>query len=261
MPEVAIVATYHGVPPPAVRRARRAFARSADLVVGVTPSATRALGLPAGRTATIFNAVEVEAHRPASEIRADFGVPEGVPLVINVGRHVEQKNQALLVEALAHVQRPLKALLVGHGPLSADLRARIAAAGRGNDLVLTGERSDVADLVAAADVFALSSDWEALPLVVLEAMSLGTPVASTAVGGVPDVIVDGTTGLLVPPRDGEALTAAVQRILDDPELASRLATAGKRFVDEHCSLPAMVAAYLDAYRDAVGRRAGRSPST
>jgi glycosyltransferase involved in cell wall biosynthesis len=264
MPKLAIVATYHGVPPARVRRAMQAFALSADLVVGVTPSATHALvegGLPDERAATIFNAVEVEARRSAAEVRSEFGVPHGVPLVVNVGRHVEEKNQALLVDALARLRRPLRALFVGDGPMTDTLRERVAAAGLDGECVLTGERGDAPDLIAAADVFVLSSDREALPLVVLEAMSLSTPVVSTAVGGVPDVVADGETGLLAPIGDGAALATAIGRVLDERELADRLATAGKRFVEEHCSFPAMVAAYLDVYRDAIERRAGPRPST
>ncbi|HKP16916.1 MAG TPA: glycosyltransferase [Gaiellaceae bacterium] len=264
LPELAIVATYHGVPTARVGRAMRAFALSSDLVVGVTPSATRALvdgGLPRARAATIFNAVDVEPRRPASEVRADFGVPDGVPLVVSVGRYMEEKNQALLVDALARLQRPVRTLLVGYGPLRDTLHEQIVASGLDGECVLTGERSDVPDLIAAADVFVLSSDREALPLVVLEAMSLGTPVVSTAVGGVPDVIADGSSGLLVPIGDAAALAAAIGRLLDEPELAERVATTGKTFVDEHCSFPAMVAAYLEVYRDAIERRAGRRPST
>ncbi len=260
MPELAIVTTYHGVAGVRVARAKRVLALSSDLVVGVGPAVTRSLvehGLPAERTTTIFNAVDPVARRPTAEIRAEFGVADGVPLVVNVGRYEEQKNQALLVDALARLNRPLKALVVGYGTLEAELRARASDAGLEGDVVLTGMREDVPDLIAAADAFVLSSDWEALPLVVLEALSLGTPVVATSAGGVSDVVADGRTGLLVRPGDAEGLATALARVLDEPELVERLTSAGRGFVRRHCSLERMAVLYGAAYDAAIAGRAAR----
>jgi glycosyltransferase involved in cell wall biosynthesis len=255
-----IVATYHGVLEQRVPRAARALGL-ADLVVGVSPTATRALvgaGLADGRSRTILNAVDPHV-RPEVEVRKEFGAV-GVPLVVTVGRYVGEKNQALLLDALALLDRPFRALVVGYGPRKEELRQR-AAELHGDAVTVTGERDDAPDLIAAADVFALSSESEALPVVLIEAMAVGTPVVATAVGGVGDVVLDGRTGLLVPPRDAQALAAAIARIIDDPALAERLRAEARRFVAEHCSLPAMVAAYLGVYTEAIARRAGASPST
>jgi glycosyltransferase involved in cell wall biosynthesis len=262
MPRIAIVTTYHGVIPARLARANRALAFFSDLVVGVAPSVTRMLierGLPAERTTTIFNAVEAEVRRPHTEVRAEFGVPEGVPLIVSVGRYVEEKNQALLIDALARLQRPFKALVAGYGELESDLQAQIEAAGLEQDVILTGRREDVADLTGAADVFVLSSDWEALPLVVLEALHLETPVVTTDAGAIADVI-DAQTGVLVGRGDANALAAGIERVLGDPDLAARLAAAGRAFVLEHCSLDHMVDAYSAAFTDAINRRAGAMPS-
>src|SRR5204862_7277113 len=152
------------------------------------------------------------------------------------------------------------ARVVGYGPRMEERRQR-AAELLGEAATVTGERNDAPDLIAAADVFALSSDSEALPLVLIGAMAVGTPVVTTDVGGVGDVVLDGRTGLLVPPRDPRALAAAIARVLDDAALAERLRAEARQFVAEHCSLPAMVAAYLGVYTEAIARRAGASPST
>lgn len=265
-PETAIVTTFHGVLPHRIGRANRALALSSDLIVGVGPSSTRALidkGLSEERTVTIFNAVDVRADRSAEEVRHEFQA-EGVPLVVTVGRYVKEKNQALLLEALALLAgrgRRLRALVVGYGPREERLKELSRGLGLEDAVVVTGQREDAADLIAAADVFVLSSDSEALPLVVIEAMSLDTPVVSTDVGGVGDAIADGCTGLLVPPGNAEALAAAIEQVLDDPALAARLAEEGLRFVQDRCSLESMVAAYREAYLEAIARRAGASPST
>ncbi len=256
-PRTAIVTTYHGVVPERIGRANRVLAHFSDLVVGVGPTATRTLvdrGLPAEMTTTIFNAVQVTAARTRAEVRGEFGIPEEVPLIVNVGRYVSQKNQALLVAALARLARPFRALIVGYGHLEDDLRRQATEAGIGDAVTVTGRREDTADLIAAADVFALSSDWEALPLVILESLTLGTPVVTTAAGAVPDVIADGDTGLLVPRNESATLAVALGRLLDDPALAARLAEAGRSFVQEHCSLEQMAGAYGTAYLDALSRR-------
>src|SRR5262249_12148618 len=149
--------------------------------------------------------------------------------IVNVGRYVMQKNQAMLIDALASLDRPLKALLVGYGELEEELKAQVAAAGLADRGVLTDRREDVPDLVAAADLFALSSEWEAMPLVILEALQLGTPIVTTKAGAISDVIEDGKTGLLVERRDTAGMADAIARVLDDRELASRLAATGQAF--------------------------------
>jgi glycosyltransferase involved in cell wall biosynthesis len=259
---VPVVSTYHGVTSDRLRRAVRAMARS-DIVVGVSPTATRTLtenGLDPARARTIMNAVEPRPLRSVAEVRSEFGA-DGVPLLVTVGRYVAEKNQSLLLEALARIEPTPRALVVGYGPRMDELRDRAAALGIDHAVTVTGERNDAQDLIAAADVFVLSSISEALPVVLIEAMSLGTPVVATGVGGVGDVIADGRTGLLVPSGSAEALAGAIRRVLDDGELARRLADEAGRFAVEHCSVGAMTASYLGVYTEAIARRAGASPST
>ena len=119
MPETAIVSTHHGVAPSRLGRANRALALSADVVVGVGPSTTRALveaGFPPDRTRTIFNAVDAQPTRTSAAVREEFAAG-GVPLIVSVGRYFTEKNQELLLAALSRLDRPFKALLVGQGPL------------------------------------------------------------------------------------------------------------------------------------------------
>lgn len=257
---VPVVSTYHGVLPERVGRAARALARS-DVVVGVSPSSTQTLvdaGLDHARARTIFNSVDPQVRRGRDEVRAEFAA-DG-PLLVTVGRYVAEKNQALLLDALAQMHDRPRTLLVGYGPRRQELADRAAALGL-HDVTVTGARDDAADLIAAADVFVLTSDSEALPIVLLEAMTLGVPVASTRAGGIPDVIADGETGLLVPPGDAAGVAGAVERLLRDRELAGRLAAGARRFAAEHCSVAATTRSYLELYTEVIARRAGASPST
>lgn len=259
--DIPIVSTYHGVLPGRVRRAARALG-SSDVVVGVSPTSTRALveaGLDGDRARTIFNAVEPHPTRTRDEVRAEFAV-DSAQLVVTVGRYVAEKNQALLLEAVTHVSPEPCTLVVGYGPREEELRELAATLGL-HSVTVTGERNDAADLIGAADLFALSSADEALPIVVLEALALGTPVVSTDVGGIPDVVTDGETGLLVPSGDAPALGRAIELVLGNRPLADDLAAAGRRFAAEHCSVAAMTGSYLELYTEEIARRVGASPST
>jgi glycosyltransferase involved in cell wall biosynthesis len=259
--DAAIVTSFHGGPNEQARLASLVLGATSDLVVGVGPTSTRALGLPPGRTVTVLNAVDAEPGRSREEVRRSLGA-EDAELVVNVGRYFGLKNQALLLDVLAEIapRHPrLRALLVGAGPLEDDLRARVRQLGLEGVVDITGERRDVLDLVAAADVFVLSSDTEALPLALLEAMTLGRPVCSTAVGSIPDVVADGVSGLLVPPRDSGALAAAIERLLGDPEGAARLGEAGRRDIVRRFSVEEMVERTLIVYEDAARARRNHVP--
>ncbi|HEY6962932.1 MAG TPA: glycosyltransferase [Gaiellaceae bacterium] len=258
---IAIVTTYHGVTPHRVGRAVRALSRASDVVVGVGPASTRALvaaGLDPAHARTIFNAVEpsdVDASATAA-VRSELA-GDG-ELVVTVGRYVPEKDHALLLDAVALLapRRPrLRVAIVGVGPLEADLRARTRALALDAVVTITGERRDAATITAAADAFVLSSSSEGLPIALLEAMAASVPVVTTAVGGVGDAVRDGETGLLVRHGDAAALAAAIESVLDDRALASRLAANARVFVAADCSPQAMLQHYLDVYLDVVDGRA------
>lgn len=259
LPRIGIVTTYHGVMPDRVSRAARAMATGSDLVVGVGPSSTDALlrgGLDPARARTVHNAVAPIPTRDRDDVRREFDALDA-DLIVTVGRYVPEKNQALLLDAVARLRADhprLRLLIVGHGVLEQDLRAHVAALGLEQVATITGERSDAVDITAAADVFALSSDSEGLPLVLLEAMALGTPVVSTDAGGVRDAIVDGVTGLLVPVGDVSRLAEGVHHLLTDRELAARLSNEARSTLAETSSTTTMTDQYLELYLEAVALR-------
>ena len=149
-----------------------------------------------------------------------------------VGRLTRQKALGVAIEAVARVPAA-KLVVVGDGPERAELE-RLAAASEGASRVRflgLRTRDETLRIVAGAEAGLLSSDWENLPHSAVEALSVGVPVVSTAVGGVPEVVTDGENGLLVPPGDPEALAAAIRRILDEPGLRDRLAAAAKPSVE------------------------------
>jgi glycosyltransferase involved in cell wall biosynthesis len=127
-------------------------------------------------------------------------------------------------------------VVVGDGPERAQLEALAGQLGLADRVHLAGHQQDVRPWLAALDVLVLSSDWEGMPNALLEAMAAGLPIVATAVGGVPEVVVDGATGLLVPPGDPSALAEAITRLLRDPDLRRTMGQAGRARVERRFSI-------------------------
>jgi glycosyltransferase involved in cell wall biosynthesis len=183
-------------------------------------------------------------------MRRTFGVQAQGLLVGTVGRLHPQKGFASLLAAVARVRERLPAirlLLVGGGALRRDLVARAEALGLAEVVIFAGSRGDVPEILAALDLFVLPSLWEGLPNAVLEAMAAGLPVVATAAGGTPEVVVDGETGLLVPPGDVTALAEAIERLLRDPGLRRKMGEAGRKRVEGHFTIEQTVAQTVALY--------------
>ena len=202
----------------------------------------------AERTVVIRNAIDVAAAPPA---RHEAGVR---PRLISVGRLSPPKDFRTLVRSLAAVDsRSFEALIVGEGPDRRELEAEIGRLRLDRTVRLTGERTDVRELLATAHLFVLASISEGLPLSVLEAMAAGLPVVASAVGGLPELVVDGETGLLVPPRDSKALATAVSQLLDNGELRRRFGAAGRSRAKALFDLPRFHRAHLELYFHELAR--------
>lgn len=203
--------------------------------------------VPSDKVITIYNGIDMErsAASPlaAARIRQAFNIPADALLLGSVGRMHRSKDFGNLLTAMVQVRKRIPAvwlLLVGDGELRGELESRAQTLGLSSVVTFTGIRDDVPDILAALDIFVLPSRWEGLPLVVLEAMAAGLPVVATAVGGTPEVVVDGVTGLLVPPRDPAALAQAITRLLRNPDLRRKMGRAGRERVTEHFSVEQMV---------------------
>jgi glycosyltransferase involved in cell wall biosynthesis len=159
-------------------------------------------------------------------------------LVVSVGRLERQKNPRMLVNAIESIPNA-KLLMVGQGSLRANLEGR-------DRVHLLGVRDDVPDILAAADIFALTSDWEGLPLAIIEAMAAGLPVVATSVGCVPEVVQHGRTGLLIPRGDQVALVAALGELAGNHLLRREVGSAA-RIRSLSFSVDAMVLAYEELF--------------
>jgi len=168
-----------------------------------------------------------------AEVRREFGVADGEVLVVSVANLRPEKGYDVLLDTariLVDQDLPVRIVAVGRGEgeLERTIVARHAALGLGDRLTFAGQRDDVLRILAGADAFVLASRQEGLPVVLMEATSVGLPIVATAVGGVPQVLTDGVDGLVVPPGDPAALAAALTRVVSDPGLRSRLGAAAKQ---------------------------------
>lgn len=216
-------------------------------------------GLPEQRIVTIHNAIDVEAIQNVGSNaivawRRRLGIQPNQSVVTLVGRLSPQKGPDTFLESAAHIARTFpetKFLIVGEGPLRRRLERIAATLGLREQVYFLGYQAEVLPLLALSDVVALPSLNEGLPYVLLEALALARPVVATPVGGIPEVIANGQTGLIVPVRAPDALAAAVCRLLKHPDEARRLGEAGRVRVMQAFSLPVMISQIVEAYHDVL----------
>jgi glycosyltransferase involved in cell wall biosynthesis/protein-tyrosine-phosphatase len=228
-----------------------------DLVVAVSrgmADTLRKSGYRPTSVTQIHNGIDLSAIAPrrrADQVRRELGIPPQAFVIGTAGRLSPVKGHAALLRAARLIQeRQPDAifLIVGGGPLAEELRRQAARLGIDGACVFPGAREDVHDLIAAMDLFVLPSLSEGIPMAVLEAMALGTPVVASAVGGVPEVIQDRVNGLLVPPGDERRLADACVELARDPASAQMLVARARRTVEERFSHEQSGRALLAAYR-------------
>ena len=236
-----------------------ATVRLAARVLAVSRSTRDTLlvqGYPSNLVEVVHNGIDVDtqAARHADGLRAELGVSADATLLGEIGRLCDVKGQRELIEALALIP-DAHVVLVGEdleqgGAYRALLDDLARERGVADRVHLLGYRADAGELLDQFDVLVLPSWIEGLPGVVLEAMAHAKPVVATPVGGTPELVVDGETGLLVPPRDPAALAAAIRSLLSDPARARELGRAGHERAAREFSETAMTMRVLEVY-DAV----------
>ena len=212
---------------------------------------------PAAKLVTVHNGISDCSPRATP---AD-GHP---PRIAMVARFAAQKNQALLIEAASRLASPVILTFVGDGPLRPQCEQLASSCPAHVKVEFLGQRRDIAEILAAANLFVLSTNWEGFPISILEAMRAGLPVIATDVDGVREAVADGENGILVPARDGSSLTRAIETLLSDPQLRRRMGQRGRGMYEERFSLPAMLGKTTSVYAGVLGRRhtsiPGREPS-
>lgn len=230
--------------------------RQVDLFIASSEAIRQILirdGVEPGRVVTVHEGIDVEriARLEAANVHAEFFLPHGAPLIGNIAALVPHKGQKHLLDAMplviTHVP-DVRLVILGEGELRAALEHQVRHLRLEHHVVMPGFRSDVLALLKGVDIFVLSSETEGLGTSLLDAMAAGKPCVGTRVGGIPEVIDDGVTGLLVPPHDAPAIAAALIRLLEDAELRRRMGEAGLARARDRFSVERMVEETIEAYR-------------
>ncbi len=244
------------------RRKYRQYRRVVVLSRAIEAALEAGIGAVLPPRVLIPSAVDTTRFRPDGTARARvagaFDLAAGAPVIAMAAQFIPRKGHTVLLEALPRVwavQPALTCLLFGRGPGREALAREIAARGWASRVRIVGWRTDLAALLPAVDVLVHPAFAEGLGLILLEAGACGVPVVAGAAGGIPEVVVDGETGLLVPPGDAPALASALLRLLADRGLAQALGAAARRRVTARYSIPAMAAAYATLYREILEERA------
>ena len=215
-------------------------------------------GVAPARAVTVHEGIDLGhvAAAPRLAIHEEFWLPHGSPIVGNVAALVPHKGQRHLVEAAALVVREVpdaRFVIAGEGELRPTLEHLIKHLNLEKHVILAGFRPDVLSMHKAFDIFVMSSITEGLGTSLLDAMACGRPIVATTAGGMPEVVQDGKTGILVPPRDDRALADGIIRLLKDPALRERMGTAGLALAEARFSAERMVADTLRVYQGVVQR--------
>lgn len=230
--------------------------RQVDCFICASEAVRRMLiadGVPSARAVTVHEGIDlghVDAA-PAADLHAELWLPHGSPVVGNVAALVAHKGQRHLIEAAAIVVKRVpdaRFVIAGEGELRPALERQIKEHHLEKHVFLAGFRPDILSVHKGFDIFVMSSVTEGLGTSLLDAMACGKPVVATTAGGMPEVVDEGATGLLVPPRDHQAMAEAIVKLLTNPEWRARMGAAGRARVRAKFSAERMVQDTLEIYR-------------
>ena len=202
---------------------------------------------------TIHNGIDSEhavSEKRTSGLRKELGIPADHSVICTIAHMEEHKGIKYLLESaslLLQSRNDVSFLIVGEGALKEELRKTCVVLKIEKNVIFAGERSDIPEILSLTDIFVLPSLREGLSLAILEAMACGKPVIATNVGGVPEVVKDGISGILVSPKDPEALHSAMNELLGDREKRKKMGHNGKRVCNESFDSETMIGKIEDLY--------------
>ncbi len=234
-----------------------------DIVIAISDGVKRFLintsGIPEKKIERIYygiNTSDINIDKD-KDIRQEFGIDKETLLVGCIGRLVKQKGHRYLIQAVKKVieKNPkTKFFIIGRGKLEKNLKNMVKSSNLDSSVIFTGFREDVYSLIDKLDLIVMPSLWEGLGVALLEALALGKPIVAAAVGGIPEVIRDKETGVLVAAKDAEALAKAIIKLLQEPALAKELGKKGSAMISEQFTINRMVKEVDRIYSRAINRK-------
>ena len=263
-----VLFTEHGRTFPDYRRRKRVFANQflfskKDRVIAVGNQVKRALieneGIAEQKIEVIYNGIDVQRFIPNADVREqtrrNLGIQSDETVVIHVARLDPLKDHLSAIRAFGLLNETprVKLLIVGEGPERNNIQAEIEKLGLHARISMLGLRDDIPDLLNAADACLLTSRSEGIPLTLAEAMATQLPVVATKVGGVPEIVVDGESGILCEAGDTKSLAASISKLCNSPKERVAFGQAGRRRIIEHFNADEMHQQYQSKYRQMANR--------
>jgi glycosyltransferase involved in cell wall biosynthesis len=220
-------------------------------------------GIPAEKIVRIhygLNPETVTTQADSHYVRQQFQIPERVPVIGTIGQLAEQKGQTYLLQAIKQLipQFPdLRVLIIGAGKLRSQLEQQSKALGLEHSVIFTGYRKDAIKLLSGFDLFVFPSLWEGFGLVLLEAMALKKAIVASSVSAIPESVIDGKTGILVPPRHADRLAEAILMLLNDRHLVKTMGESGYEHLQEHFTVQHMIRATETVYTNVISLQSQR----
>lgn len=251
-----------------LKLSRFKYGRWVDRYIAISKAVRGALikdGIDGGRISIVHSGIDLDRHRvPSPEqitrarraLREELGVPESTPLVLNLAHFGWHKAQEVLARATPFLREEIPealVLFVGEGELMGKVRDEVEALGMQDSVRFLGFRKDVEVLIDASDVFVMCSVMEGLCTSILDSLARQRVVVASEVGGIPEIVEDGTNGSLVPPREPEKLAVAILNVLKNPERAAEMGRRGREKVEAKFSVDSMVEGTLGVYRGMLGQ--------
>ncbi|ACV62495.1 glycosyl transferase group 1 [Desulfofarcimen acetoxidans DSM 771] len=254
---------WHNLKLAAMARVEKKLAQYTDRIISVSDALRQEIidrtGLSPQLPVTVYNGIETGQFyfvQNKKQLRRELGLPPEGKLVGTVARLSAQKGVSYLIKAIPHIsEKGVRFVITGDGPLREELESLAKQLNLQEAVIFTGARNDIPNLLAALDVFVMPSVTEGLSIAILEAMASSLPVVASRVGGIPEIVREGVTGILVPSRDEKALAKAVSELLNNEEKASSMGMAARQQVELNYSASAMGSRVAELYREAL---AGKS---
>ena len=211
--------------------------------------------LPKDKVASIPTGVDLDFFSPhvsGEKVRREFGIENNIPVIGNVGIFRGKKGHWFFLKACRIIKQSIphaRFLIVGEGPIEKHIREWIKEFGLEREVIMTGFREDINEVLASLDILVMSSVAEGVPQVISQALAMGRGVVATSIGGIPELIKDNSTGFLVPPEDPDSIAGVCLKLLRDKSLGSRLGQAGRKLVEQNFSLEGMLDKIEKLYRE------------
>ena len=242
---------------PARKMINRILSKITDKIVAVSEDVKKDIirydKTEVSKVMVITNGIDIEKFNPKgnfADIRKEFSIKEGAIVVGFVGRIVPAKGLQYLIDSIPYVKeefKNIKLLIIGEGSIVAKLHEQAKEKKVYDNIIFTGRRRDIPDILSCIDIFVMPSIAEGLPNALLEAMAMGKPIVATEVGGIPEVIKNGVNGLLVPPRDPIALATAMKGLIGNDRLAAQMGYAARDLVLDKFSMRAITQKWQTLY--------------